>query len=109
METLGRILESAVTGGLSRLVTYFLLLMLGLLGIWGFYKWVRWRIRRSIQRRKDAVKDAVIGAPVRAVRGAASAVSNLTAITVDKMMGRKPPPPPPTLWQRLRQMLRPDR
>ena len=65
MDTLGRILEAVVTGGLSRLVTSLLMLVAGCLAVWGVYKWIRWRMRRAFQRKKDAVKDVVIGAPPR--------------------------------------------
>ena len=105
METLQRILEGAVTGGLSRLLTYLLLIVAGGLGVWGVYKWIRWRIRRAFQRKKEAVKDAVIGAPVRAVRGTAAAVSNLASTAVNRITGRKPEPPP-TIFQRLQQRFR---
>ena len=104
METLGRILEGAITGGLSKLVAYLLLIACGGLVIRGVYRWIRWRIRRAFQRKKEAMKDAVIGAPGRAVRGAAGAVSNLVGGAIDKIAGRKPEPPP-TFMRRMQRRL----
>ena len=50
------------------------------------------------------MKDAVIGAPGRAVRGAAGAVSNLVGGAIDKIAGRKPEPPP-TFMRRMQRRL----
>ena len=73
MDTLVRVVESIVTGGLSRALSYVLLAVIAILFVWGIYKYFRWRIRRAF-RRKTA---AVVQAPGRAIKATARGIASV--------------------------------
>ena len=109
MDSLTRIVEGALTGGFSRAIAYVLIVVLGIALVWGLQKYIRWRIRRAIKRRAEAI----FGAPGRAVQGlvsgasyaasnVAGTVSGGVSSAVNWVTGRKPDPEPePKLFGKL--------
>ncbi len=114
MDSFTRILEGAVTGGLSRAVAYFLIVVLGITLVWGLQKYIRWRVRRAIQRRASAIVYAPVWAAQKLASGATGVATNVVdkissgaSGLVDRVTGRKPEPEPePTLREKAKRFLR---